>query len=134
MMLDWHLTTLSISNLMVEHKILGDIAFEAKYPIFFLKPEQYPKDVHKSLKMLSSDFKERKYWGDALNPTISDIMIFNELLNLNLIKHDLSKYPGLVDYLNELYSKVPAAKEVTKPLISSLASKGIPTYIQPQKL
>ena len=134
MMLDWHLTTLGLANLMVEHKMLGDKSFEKRYPIYSFRPEQFSKEVHKNLKMLSTEFKEKRYWGDLQNLTISDILIFNEILTLNLINHDISKYPGLIEFLNGLYNTVPTVKETLKPIHQDVTSKGISFYIQSQKL
>ena len=134
MMMDWHLTTLCYANLMVEHKLLGDAAFDQRYPIYFYKPEQFAKEVHKSLKMLNKDLYEKHLWGNIENLTLADILIFNELLSLNLVGHDISKYPELGAFLTKLYEAKPQAQEAAKPVLSVVSSKGLKPYVQSQKL
>ena len=134
MMLDWHLTTLAYCGKQVEFKLHGEEAFAAKYKFFFYIPEQFPKEIHKSLKMLDKEFFERKYWGDLSKPTIADLMILNEVFTLNLINHDISKYPNLLSAIQLAYSQSADLREAIRPVEVQAASKGYTSYAPSQKL
>ena len=134
MMLDWHLTTLSYCGKHVEVKIVGEEAFAAKYKFFFYIPEQFPKEIHKCLKMLDKEFFERKYWGDLSKPTIADLLILNEVFSLNLINHDISKYPNVLSAIQVAHAQNGDLREAMKPVEVQAASKGFASYALSQRL
>ena len=135
MMLDWHLTTLSYCGKHVEVKLTGEEAFNAKYKFFYYLPEQFPKEIHKSLKMLDNEFFERKYWGSQLtNPTIADLLILSEVFTLNLINHDITKYPNVLSTIQVAHSQSADIREAMKPVEIQAASKGFSLYAPSQRL
>lgn len=111
MLLDWHITCLGYCSHTVNIKAVGEKEFR-KSGITFYAPFQYPKEIHKNTKMLEVDFIEKFLYNGAENRKISlaDIFIFSELMTLNLIGHNLGKYPNVVLYLKRLASEFPGLK------------------------
>ena len=134
MMLDWHLTSLYYCSRHVEFKLIGEQAFNDKYKVFFYLPEQFPKEIHKNLKILNKDYLERGYWGNTKTPTLADILFFHEVLNLNLVGHDLSKYPAIVSFLQTFFGSQQSVRHSTNHLLAAVQAKSIAPYVQAQKL
>ena len=135
MMMDWHLTTLSFCNKQVEVKLLGEPAFLEKYKIFFLLPEQFPKEVHKSLKLLDTEFIDRGYFQSrSTGPTIADIMIFNEIISLNQINYPINKYPRILSILQSMIDSTPTVREVSRSVFANSINLGFQPYFPEQKL
>src|SRR3990167_1936224 len=134
MMLDWHLTSLYYCSRYVEFKHIGEKAFMEKYKIFFHLPEQFPKEIHKNLKILNKEYLERGYWGNIDKPTLADIIFFHEILGLNLVGHDITKYPAILSFLHSFYTTQQTLRQSSAPLLAQVQSKSIQPYVQAQKL
>ena len=81
--------------------------------------------------MISEDFlgKSSALSDGSTDLTLADIFIFHELLTLNLIGHNLSKYPEVVAYLQKISSAHPSLKSTTSVLEAYLLTAGGKFYL-----
>lgn len=131
MILDWHLTCLAYASHMTNLKLLGEETFLKTTSQTFYAPFVYSKEVHKNIKMISEDFlgKISSLTDGSREPTLADFFIFHEILTLNLIGHNLSKYPEVVAYLQKLSAAHPSLKSTTQVLEAYLLTSGGKFYL-----
>lgn len=132
MILDWHLTCLCYATHFTNISILGEEKFLKVNSQTFYAPFQFPKEVHKNLKMINNLFLENiNAFSDGTGePTLADFLIFQEILTLNMIGHNLSKYPKVVLYLQRLNKAHPCLGESTKVLEAQLVRNGGEFYLK----
>ena len=134
MMMDWHLTSLSYCGKHVQVKTIGESAFLEKNRYFFYSPDQFSKEIHKNLKVLNNEFYERKYWADLNNLTLADLLIINEVIGLNLINFDITKFPHVLESLQLSCGKFGTLREAIQPLEKVIVEKGFSLFAPSQKL
>ena len=129
MMLDWHLTTLSACGRLVDYNLLGEEEYLRRYKDLFNMPSTFEFEAEKNLRILDQDLFQRGLWGQK-ELTLADLLIFNEVLKLNLINYDLSPYPQILKFINTILADFPDSKNLFRKHVLQLKSKGIPTIIQ----
>lgn len=129
-MLDWHITCLSYCTHSVNLKALGEEEYRKKQSLTFYAPFQYPKEVHKNVKMLDTDFIDRMLFnGEDRDLSLADIFIFNELMTLNLMGQNLQKYPRVVLYLKDLASRYEELRSSLNSLEAYVKINGHEFYL-----
>ena len=131
MILDWHLTCLAYASHLTNLKLLGEEKFLETTSQTFYAPFVFSKEVHKNIKMISEDFigKNSALTDGSGDLTLADIFIFHELLTLNLIGHNLAKYPEVVAYLQKLAAAHPGLKSTTSVFEAYLLTNGGKFYL-----
>ena len=131
MILDWHLTCLSYATHYTNITVMGEEKFTQVNSQTFYAPFQYPKEVHKNIKLINNEYLEKNTAFSSGNGqlTLADFFIFHEILTLNIIGHNLSKYPKVVLYLQRLNKNHPAMGQSTKFLQAQLERSGGKFYL-----
>ena len=133
MILDWTLNNLNYCSLHVNHTLLGDEEYKRRTNLTFYAPWQYGKEVHKNMKRFDTIIIKEPclFNGLAQNQkiTLADIFVFNEILTLNLIDRDLSKYPNAVLYIKRLAAAYPKLVEYNKSIQAYASVKKVPYYL-----
>ena len=65
-----------------------------------------------------------------LEPSVCDLYLFNELIQLNLIGFDLSEKPNTLRYVNRVARVFPRSIEVCSELFTELKKRNIKLYIE----
>lgn len=128
MVLDWHITCLSYCTHTVNIKALGEEKFKQRMSTFYA-PFQYPKEVHKNIKMLNNDFIDKFLFNGQRDISLVDFFVFSELMTLNLIGHNLEKYPRVTLYLKNLAFKFNELKESLKSVEAYAKMNGYGYYL-----
>lgn len=114
MMIDWHVTTLSLCSKKVWAQVLGD-KFEDYFGILVTPVKLFPRDIHIALKMVNNDWLPRGLLGGK-DLNLGDILTFHELITLNMSDHDFKKYPEVVKYMKDLIQRDPCFSEGLKSI------------------
>jgi len=138
MLSDWHHTLLSYIS-----KNIDCIAAGGEKPylntgiLIFYHPFQFEKEIHKALKNLNTVYLDKpsiNYGQGQTGLTLSDILIFNEVLSLAPLGHDMSRYPRILDYLNQLAGNNPCLVKANKSIEKLCIENKVPYFLSVPKL
>ena len=125
------MTCLSYATHHTNLTILGEEKFKQVTSQTFYAAFQYPKEVHKNLKMINNQFLENNsaFSDGQSDLTLADFFVFHEILTLNMIGYKLTKYPKVVLYLQRLNKSHPSLRHGTKALEAQLVRTGGKFYL-----
>ena len=109
--LDWH------------HSNTRKYCIELFFNEFFTNKKTDITNMEKLLNFLNSELSKHKYIIDD-EMSIADLMLYNELIELYLIKFDYSKYPHVENFLNSM-NEIPELKETNNVLRKVTQKRGI---------
>ena len=136
MLSDWHHTLLSYITRSIDCvKAGGEKPYLDSGVLIFYHPFQFKKQIHKNLKVLNNVFLDKAalHYGEE-GLSMADILIFNEVLALAPLGHDMSKYPKILDWVRQLAGANPALIKANKPIEKLCIQNQVPYWIQTAKL
>lgn len=136
MLSDWHHTLLSYITRSIDCIAAGgEKPYLDSGVLIFYHPFQFTKEIHKALKNLNKHYldKEALHHGTP-GLSMCDVLIFNEVMSLAPLGHDMSKYPKILDWINKLASSNPCLIKANRPIEKLCLENKVPYFLSIPKL